>query len=131
MSALRRTTLFSWLLAAACVSTTPRPTTPDDAGPRELPPEGAPDDRSMGALRKRLEAFRTKKETLVSASTQDPAVCESLCSLATDICDVAQKLCELADQHPDDDQYQNLCREGRKECHEAQQSCVRCVESNK
>ena len=79
----------------------------------------------------RLEAFRTKKASIVTASTSDPAVCEELCSLASDICDVKEKLCDLADERPDDDQYQGLCREAKNECQEAQESCVRCVESNK
>lgn len=104
---------------------------PDQGGNTHAPTVGAPEDRSMGALRKRLEEFRMKKASIVTASTSDPAVCEELCSLASDICDVKEKLCDLADERPDDDQYQGLCREAKNECQEAQESCVRCVESNK
>jgi hypothetical protein len=104
---------------------------PDKGGNVHAPTEGAPDDRSMGALRRRLEQFRAKKSSIMSASVSDPAVCEELCSLASDICDVKEKLCDLADERPDDEQYQGLCREAKNECQEAQESCVRCVEANK
>jgi hypothetical protein len=105
--------------------------TPDRGGIGEDAPKGDAEDRSMGALQRRLETFRNKKAQIMNASTRDPAVCEELCSLASDICEVQEKLCELADEHPGDDQYQNLCREAHNECREAQASCVRCVESNR
>lgn len=104
---------------------------PDRGGNVHAPTVGEPEDRSMGALRRRLEEFRAKKSSIVQASVSDPAVCEELCSLASDICDVKEKLCDLADERPDDEQYQGLCREAKNECQEAQESCVRCVESNK
>jgi hypothetical protein len=120
--------------AAGCGPTVGTDTvTPNDpTRPRvDMPPEGQPDDDSMGGLRKKLERFRAKKASIVSASVKDAAVCEELCSLASDICEVQEKLCDLADDHPDDEQYQNLCREAKNECQEAQESCVRCVESNR
>ena len=97
----------------------------------DVPPNGTGEERSMGELQKKLELFRREKSEIMTASTRDPAVCEELCSLASDICEVKEKLCELADEHPGDDQYQNLCREAHNECREAQNSCVRCVESNR
>jgi hypothetical protein len=105
---------------------------PDEGGPRVGPePEGRPEDRSLGQLRKDLERFRMKRAGIVNASVSDPAKCEELCSLASDICEVKDKLCELADDRPADEEYQGLCREAKNECQEAQESCVRCVEANK
>lgn len=136
MSVRRSTTVLAsallWATASCGPSNTTGTVTPDrTTGPVELSPKGQPDDNSMGGLRKRLEGFRAKKASIVSASTSDPAVCEELCKLASDICEVQVKLCDLADDRPDDEQYQGLCREAKNECHEAQESCVRCVESNK
>ena len=135
-----RRTLFAqgialaFALASGCGRTSGNtPTvTPDGNGPiGEQAPQGTAEDRSMGALQRRLEVFRGKKSQITNASTSDPAVCEELCSLASDICEVQEKLCDLADEHPGDEQYQNLCREAHNECREAQRSCVRCVQSNK
>ena len=129
-----RRTVFALALALGCGPSAGGvgPTVdPDRGGIGEDPPKGDPEDRSMGALQRKLESFRGKKSLIMSASTRDPAVCEQLCSLASDICEVQEKLCDLADEHPGDDQYQNLCREAHNECREAQASCVRCVESNK
>lgn len=109
----------------------PTPTNPTDGARTDPDPVGPGDDRSMGALKRDLDAYTRKRSGLLSASATDAAVCERLCSLATDICDVQVKLCELADEHPDDTEYMSLCREAKNECHEAQESCVRCVESNK
>jgi len=120
--------------AVGCGPTAGGTNTPTNGGggPTVTPdPVGPGDDRSMGALKRELDAFTRKKQSMVTASTSDPAVCEELCSLATDICEVQQKLCDLADEHAGDDEYQNLCREARNECREAQESCVRCVESNR
>lgn len=135
MSVRRSTTVLAsallWAMAS-CEPTAGEGTTPphENGGPVDLTPVGRPDDNSMGGLRKKLESFRAKKASIVSASTSDPAVCEELCKLASDICEVKVKLCELADDRPDDEQYQGLCREAKHECQEAQKSCVRCVESN-
>jgi hypothetical protein len=125
---------LAFALACGCgpIGGTGGTVTPDGKGPiGEQAPQGAADDRSMGALQRKLENFRGKKGQIMNASTRDPAVCEELCSLASDICEVQEKLCDLADEHPGDEQYQNLCREAHNECREAQSSCVRCVESNK
>ena len=141
MSVRRSTTVLASVLTpglllwatAGCGPTAGTGATPDDANRPtvELPSEGQPDDNSMGGLRKKLEKFRAKKASIVSASVQDSAVCEELCKLASDICEVQEKLCDLAEDRPGDEQYQGLCREAKHECQEAQESCVRCVESNK
>ncbi|HET6582928.1 MAG TPA: hypothetical protein VFG69_05770 [Nannocystaceae bacterium] len=135
MSVRRSTTVLASALlwaTASCVPMSSENTTPPDGNVPtvELPPKGRAEDNSLGGLRARLAKFRAKKASIVAASTNDPVVCEELCSLASDICEVQVKLCELSDERPDDEQYQNLCREAKNECQEAQKSCVRCVESN-
>ena len=97
-------------------------------------PEGPDDskglhesDSSVGDLWQRLEKFRREREMKLEPASSDAAVCEDLCGLATSICQVQSKLCELADDHPDENDYQDLCREAKLECREAQESCVDCV----
>jgi hypothetical protein len=129
-----RRTVFALALALGCGPTaggTGPTVNPDRVGIGEDAPKGPAEDQSMGALQRRLQTFRSKKSQIMSASARDPAICEELCSLAADICEVKEKLCDLADDHPGDDQYQNMCREAHNECVEANRSCVRCVESNK
>lgn len=99
-------------------------------GGTEQDPQGTNEGEGMGELRKRLGELVGKEARLQAAASGDAGKCEELCELATSICSVQEKLCDLADDHPDDDAYQGLCREARNECREAQESCVRCVESN-
>jgi hypothetical protein len=101
-----------------------------NGGSRGATPEGRHDDDSMGSLKQRLDRLRSHQSELVHAASDDAAVCEDLCSLATSICAVQQKLCDLADAHSGDDEYQSLCREAHQECREAQESCIGCVQSN-
>lgn len=98
------------------------------AGPEAMGPH---DGEDVGELRLRLEKLRSQQLEITASAQGDPAVCEDLCSLATSICGVKEKLCNLADDHPGDDGYQNLCREARQECGEAQGSCVSCVEQHR
>lgn len=84
-------------------------------------------DSSAGDLWKRLEKLRAERETKIEPASSDAGVCEDLCGLATSICQVQSKLCEIADDHPDENDYQDLCREAKLECREAQESCVDCV----
>ncbi len=93
-------------------------------------PEGINEGVSMGELRKRLETFVRRAEGMGAVVASDAGKCEDLCDLATSICSVQAKMKELCDAHPDDDEYAALCREAKNECREAQDSCVRCVESN-
>ena len=93
-------------------------------------PQGATEGEGMGELHKRLDDLVGRERSLRPAAASDGGKCEQLCDLATSICGVQEKLCDLADDHPDDDAYQGLCREARNECREAQDSCIRCVEAN-
>lgn len=105
------------------------PTQPvERAGPDATGPH---DGEDAGQLRVRLEKLRSRQLEITASAQGDAAVCEDLCSLATSICGVKEKLCNLADGHPQDDGYQNLCREARQECGEAQASCVNCVEQHR
>jgi hypothetical protein len=93
-------------------------------------PQGTTEGQGMAELEKRLGDLVDRKHGLSPQAAGDAGKCEQLCDLATSICSVQEKLCELADDHPDDDAYQALCREARAECREAQESCVGCVETN-
>jgi len=121
------------LLSAACGPQAGGPTvTPGGTGTggTDPAPQGTNEGQGMGELKQRLGDLVDREEVLRPQAASDAGKCEQLCDLATSICSVQEKLCELADDHPDDDAYQALCREARAECREAQESCVRCVESN-
>lgn len=96
---------------------------PDAVGPHE--------GDTVNELEARLRRLTGEQETLIPASSEDPAKCEDVCSLATSICGVKEKLCNLAEDHPGDADYQGLCREAKQECREAQDACVACVERNR
>jgi hypothetical protein len=109
---------------------TATPTTGGDGPSVDPDPEGRNEGSGMNELRGRLEELVRKAESMGAVVASDAAKCEDLCDLATSICSVQAKMKELCDAHPDDDQYAALCREAKNECREAQDSCVRCVESN-
>lgn len=98
-------------------------------GGAEPAPDGTTEGEGMGELRERLRKLVARERGLRPEAASDAGRCEQLCDLATSICAVQEKLCDLADDHPDDDAYQGLCREARNECREAQESCIACVES--
>ena len=112
------------------VTVTPTPTGGGGGPGVDHDPEGVNEGRGMNELRGRLEELVRKAESMGAVVSSDAAKCEDLCDLATSICSVQAKMKELCDAHPDDDQYAALCREAKNECREAQDSCVRCVESN-
>ncbi len=103
----------------------------------ESPGNASPDQpmgRAEGESADDLDAQKDRlvqdyRAKVIRAST-DAAACEQLCSLATSICGVQEKLCGIADDHPADDHYQDLCREAKRECSETQSSCIACVEAN-
>lgn len=130
---LARALVCAVLLSAACGPQAGGPTvTPGGTGTggTNPDPQGTNEGQGMGELKKRLGDLVDREAELQRAAASDAGKCEQLCDLATSICSVQEKLCELADDHPDDEAYQGLCREARAECREAQESCVRCVESN-
>ena len=101
------------------------------AGPGvDSDPEGINEGSGMAELRARLEQLVKRTDNIAAVAAGDASKCENLCDLATSICSVQEKMRELCDAHPDDDAYAALCREAKNECREAQDSCVRCVESN-
>jgi hypothetical protein len=92
-------------------------------------PEGLAEGDSADELDARKDKLVEQLHGMRASATTDPRQCEDLCSLATSICGVAEKLCNIADDHVGNDHYQDLCREAKRECHEAQSDCVKCVES--
>lgn len=93
-------------------------------------PEGSNEGRGMAELAARLKLLVGRTDGIGAVAASDAGKCEDLCDLATSICTVQEKMRELCDAHPDDDAYAALCREAKNECREAQDACVRCVESN-
>jgi len=103
----------------------------------ESPGNSAPDQpvgRAEGESADELDAQKDRMvddyRAKVTRASTNPNTCEQLCSLATSICGVQEKLCGIADDHPADDHYQDLCREAKRECSETQASCIACVEAN-
>jgi hypothetical protein len=127
----RARVLFALLLgcqASTSTATVPPDGTAERASP---PPVGDHEGEGREELRARLRRLTGDQQTLQPAASEDPAVCEDLCSLATQICGVTEKLCNLADAHAGDDEYQGLCRQARQECRGANDSCIRCVERHR
>lgn len=100
-------------------------------------PVRAPVDRPMGRgegdSRDELAARLERQERAYSDARDDaesePRACRDLCDLSANICETRDKLCEIADNQPNEDGYQNLCRRATRSCQDAQVSCLRCTES--
>jgi hypothetical protein len=125
------------LLGSICMTScgptgsTVTPTGGGGGGPGvDSDPEGTNEGRGMAELAARMKDLVRRTDDISAVAAGDAGKCENLCDLATSICSVQEKMRELCDAHPDDDNYAALCREAKNECREAQDSCVRCVESN-
>lgn len=92
-------------------------------------PEGLAEGDSAAELDARKDKLVEQLKDVEQMADTDPQVCEDLCSLATSICGMTLKLCSIADDHAGNDDYQNLCREAKRDCREAQEDCVACAES--
>ena len=90
-------------------------------------PEGIQEGDSVPELEKRLERLTGEQAARMDDAMADTQACHDLCSLSVSICEVQVKLCDIADRHPQEGSYQELCREAQQECQEAQQSCEDCV----
>lgn len=101
---------------------------PGDAMPDQ--PVGRAEGESADELDAQKDRMVSDYRSKVTRASTDAVACEQLCSLATSICGVQEKLCGIADDHPADDHYQDLCREAKRECSETQASCIACVEHN-
>jgi hypothetical protein len=111
--------------ATAGGTVTPGGTDDPNEGPD---PQGHEESNNIGDLEVRLDRLHDDRVKMSSSDEGDFGVCEDLCELASNICVVKEKLCNLADDHPGDDSYQDLCREARNECHAANESCISCAE---
>jgi len=94
------------------------------AGPE---PDGPQEGDSVPELVKRLERLSGEQAARMDDAMTDIQACHDLCSLSASICEVEVKLCDIADRHPQEGSYQELCREAQQECREAQTSCEDCV----
>lgn len=94
-------------------------------------PQGREEGDNIGDLKLRLERLRRQHAEMSSSSSGSAsfAECEDLCSLGANLCSVTEKVCDIADDHPGEDEYQDLCRKAELECGEAEDSCVTCVEA--
>jgi hypothetical protein len=91
-------------------------------------PEGTQDGASASELDARKdELVRELAERRTAASTT-PTACEDVCSIASEICAIGGRLCGIADDHAGEDEYQQLCREAKRECKDASDACSQCVD---
>ena len=106
-----------------------RPTvTPGTQDTREgAGPVGVQEGDSVPELQVRLERLSGEQAARMDDAMDDTQACHDLCSLSASICEVQVKLCDIADRHPQEGSYQELCREAQQECQEAQTSCEGCV----
>jgi hypothetical protein len=123
-----------WLAVALSTGCTPAAgsgtVTPGAGAGRALEgpePDGMQEGDSVPELEKRLERLKGEQAARMDDSMVDTQACHDLCSLSASICEVQVKLCDIADRHPQEGSYQELCREGQQECREAQASCEACV----
>ncbi len=120
-------------LMVGCGPTTGTQTSTVAPGQEQRPgpqPVGAHEGETSGELAARIGKLRVRQQSLLPMATDDPGVCEEVCSLATGICGAKEALCNLANERPQDDDYQRLCREAKAECRTAQDDCVKCVEGH-
>ncbi len=92
-------------------------------------PDGPQEGDNIGDLEARLQRLGQRQVKMSTTSDASFNVCEDLCSLASSICSVKEKLCLIADEHPGEEEYQQLCRKAELQCSEAEDSCVACVEA--
>lgn len=90
-------------------------------------PSGTQEGDSVPELEKRLERLSGEQAARMDDAMTDTQACHDLCSLSASICEVEVKLCDIADRHPQEGSYQQLCREAQQECHEAEATCEDCV----
>lgn len=117
-------------IATGCGPTAGSSVTPGARNPetREgADPMGTQEGDSVPELEKRLERLSGEQAARMSDAMTDTQACHDQCSLSASICEVEVKLCDIADRHPQEGSYQELCREAQQECREAQSSCEECV----
>lgn len=54
------------------------------------------------------------------------ARCERICGLATTICELRSHICELADEHPNELRYEQVCERASLDCQRATTACEGC-----
>ncbi len=94
-------------------------------------PQGREDQDTFGDLKAQLNELGGHRSRMSDGSDGSFDVCEDLCALTSSICSVKVKLCDIADQHPGEEEYTDLCRKAELECSEAEDSCVECVEERR
>lgn len=52
--------------------------------------------------------------------------CQTICDLSAATCDLEGKICDLAQRHPGDARYADLCRRADEDCRVAAEACQRC-----
>ncbi|MCA9662510.1 MAG: hypothetical protein KC486_29490 [Myxococcales bacterium] len=52
--------------------------------------------------------------------------CSDVCSLSTSICDLEGHICGLAQRHPGEDRYAQVCERASGDCRAAQEACDGC-----
>ncbi|MGH1346835.1 MAG: hypothetical protein ACRBN8_35030 [Nannocystales bacterium] len=136
LPSLPRTTLAGMLWLAGSIATGCGPiaggstVTPGGRipGTREGPaPVGTQEGDSVPELEKRLERLSGEQAARMDDAMTDTQACHDLCSLSSSICEVEVKLCDIADRHPQESGFQELCREAQQECRQAELSCADCV----
>lgn len=132
---LPRTAIAGMLWVVVSVATGCGPTAGGTVTPGARTPEtrdgpgpvGTQEGDSVPELEQRLQRLTGEQAARMDDAMTDTKACHDLCSLSASICEVEVKLCDIADRHPQEGAYQELCREAQQECREAQTSCEDCV----
>lgn len=81
----------------------------------ELPPSALEAQRQLGV------------EGATEAAETDPAArCERICDLAEATCDLEGRICALADEHPTERRYADVCGRAQDDCARANEACEGC-----
>jgi hypothetical protein len=91
-------------------------------------PSGIQEGASAAELDARKDELVRKLAEQRTAASSTPTACEDVCSIASEICAIGGRLCSIADDHAGEDDYQQLCREAKRECKDASDACSACVD---
>lgn len=102
----------------------------DELEQRLLASEGALLDAGIelpdAIARARVSQGMEIKPSAASSEGADPNRCVRICELQTNICELRDLICTLADDHADEDRYEQACERSTLDCERAEQACTDC-----
>ncbi|MEZ4451456.1 MAG: hypothetical protein R3B09_18445 [Nannocystaceae bacterium] len=93
----------------------------EEAGAEDMSPETSPPEvaESPGADDGSPRAPRRERR-------RESSRCVEVCGLSTSICDLEVQICGLAQRHPDEPRYHQVCARASDDCTSAREACNAC-----